>query len=139
MELEIKKGIDTGALGFDEVVDTACDIIESGRIIGVAVSDGFQITDLGALFQLTPKVTEIKGDWRKALDQLNDLNPAEAKEAARQIAARTGNPVEGILARVNEAFDIVADAYGLVKQGTYLVERAIRWGKSLRKSAELAA
>lgn len=125
-------------LGFDEVVDTAVDIIESGVIIGEALSDGIQITDLSALFQLAPKAAEIKGDWREALDQLNDLDPDEAKEAARQIAARTGNPVDGILARVNEAFDIVADAYGLVKQGMYLVDRVIRWGKSLRKSSEVA-
>lgn len=131
MELENK-------LGFDEVVDTACDIIESGVIIGVAVEDGIQITDLSALFALAPKAAEIKGDWRKALDQLNDLDPDEAKEAARLIAARTGNPQEGILARVNEAFNIVADAYGWVKQGVYLVQRAVRWGKSLRKSAEVA-
>lgn len=129
----------TSKLGFDEVVDTACDIIESGIIVADYFADGVQVSDLAAFFQLAPKAKEIKNDWRKALDQLNDLDPVEAKEAARQIAARTGNPVEGILARVNEAFDIVADAYGLVKQGTYLVARVVRWGKSLRKSAELAA
>lgn len=128
-----------GVFGFSEVVDTACDIIESGVIVSDALTDGVQISDLAALFQLAPKAKEIKGDWRTALDQLNDLDPAEAKEAARQIAARTGNPVDGILARVNEAFDIVADAYGLIKQGTYLVDRVIRWAKSLRKTSEVAA
>lgn len=126
-------------LGFDQLVDTAIDIIESGVIVADAVSDGIQISDLGALFSLAPKAAAIKTEWRQALNELADLTPEEAQEAQRQIAARTGNPATGIIARVNEAFDIVADAYGLVKQTIYLVDRAKRWGASLKQSAELAA
>lgn len=126
-------------LGFDEVVDTAVDILECADQIGDAVSDGIQISDMGVLFSVAPKALEIKRDGKVAIAQLLDLNPEEAAIAAAQIAERTGKPVTGIIARVNEGFTLTVRTYRLVSDGTHLVQDWVRFGKSIRQSVAPAA
>lgn len=124
-------------LGYDEVVDTAVDIVEAAKIVADAAADGITITDVSVLFSLTPKVIEIMRDRKEAVDQLLDLTPEEALEAADEIAARLSVPAEGIFQRVVESFELLARTYGQVKQAQYLAEAWIRWGKSFRKQTTL--
>lgn len=119
-------------LGFDELVDTAADILEAADQIGGALSDGFQITDLAALLSVAPKAAEIKRDGKQAVNELLDLDPDEAEQASQAIAARTGKPATGIINRVNVAFTLSARTYRLVTDGYNLAQDWARWGKSLR-------
>lgn len=120
------------ALGFDELVDTAADILETADLIGGALSDGFQITDLGVLLSVAPKAAEIKRDGKQAVNELLDLDADEAAKAASAIAERTGKPTTGIINRVNEAFTLSARTYRQVTDGYNLVQDWARWGRSLR-------
>jgi len=123
----------TNQYGISELVDTAADILETAKTLADAISDGFQITDVTALFAIAPKAVEIKNDWKTAVSELLDLTPDEAAEAARLIAVRTGLPQGGIIARVNEGFTLAARTYGKVKETQYLIEDWGRWGRSLYK------
>lgn len=125
-------------LGFDEVVDTSVDILDAASLIAAALSDGVQISDLGVLFSIAPKVVEIKRDGKAAVAQLIDLSPDEAAEAAIQIAERTGKPATGIIARVNEGFTLTVRTYRLVTDGTHLVQDWTRFVKSIQQSVSPA-
>lgn len=126
-------------LGFDEVVDTSVDILDAASLIAAALSDGVQISDLGVLFSIAPKVVEIKRDGKAAVAQLIDLSPDEAAEAAIQIAERTGKPATGIIARVNEGFTLTVRTYRFVTDGTHLVQDWTRFVKSIQQSVSPAA
>lgn len=123
-------------MGFDEVVDTAVDIMEAAKIVADAAADGVSIADVSVLFSLTPKVIEIMRDRKTAVDQLLDLTPEEAEIAAGQIAARLNVPSDGIFQRIVESFELLARTYGQVKQAQYLAQAWIRWGKSFKKQTE---
>lgn len=126
-------------LGFDEVVDTAVDIIETADALGNALQDGFQISDLTVLLTIAPKAAEIKRDGRTAVNQLLDLTPDEAVQAAAQIAARTGKPATGIIARVNEGLTLTVRTYRLVTDGYNLSQDWVRFGKSIQQSVTAEA
>lgn len=121
-------------LGYDELVDTSVDILECADAIGKALSDGAQISDLTVLFQVAPKAAEIKRDGKTAVAQLLDLSTDEAEKAASDIAERTGKPVVGIIARVNEGFTLTVRTYRLVTDGFNLTQDWVRFGKSIRQS-----
>jgi hypothetical protein len=118
-------------LGFDEVVDTAVDILESAETLASALKDGFQFTDIPALISVAPKAQEIAKDGRTAINQLLDLSPEEAEEAAKQIALRTGKHPSGITVKVNEGFTLIARTYRTIKGGILLTQDWQRFAKTI--------
>jgi hypothetical protein len=76
--------------GFDEVVDTACDLIEVQRDIRGALKDGFQLSDILVLYNQYPKLKEVWEDKKVFGQQLADLTPDESTQAWDQITARVG-------------------------------------------------
>jgi hypothetical protein len=128
MNQEIKE-----ILGFDEVVDTAVDVIETAQILADALKDGFQITDLVTLIGVAPKAQEIAKDGRLAISQLLDLTADEADEAVAAIAKRTASNPATIVVKVNEAFTLIARTYRQVTNIRNLVRDYERFGKTLTK------
>lgn len=120
-------------LGFDEVVDTAVDVIETAQILADALKDGFQITDLVTLIAVAPKAQEIAKDGRLAISQLLDLTADEADEAVAAIAKRTASNPATIVVKVNEAFTLIARTYRQVTNIRNLVRDYERFGKTLTK------
>jgi hypothetical protein len=121
-------------LGITELVDTAVDIIEGTDALVTAFSDGIQITDAAVLFSIAPKVQEIAKDGRRAVDELLDLTPDEADEAAFEIARRTGKNPNGIINRVNEGFALCARTYRLYTTGRNLGFDWQRYAKSWQRA-----
>lgn len=117
------------ALGTEELVDTACDIIETAHTLGQTLKDGFQITDLGALITIAPRAQEIAKDGSTAVEQLLDLDAQEAVEVAQAIEARVGSLGGAVIPKVNEAFTLVARTYGYVRGGINL---ANDWNRFVR-------
>lgn len=76
--------------GFDEIVDTAGDLIEVQRDIRGALKDGLQLSDILVLYNQYPKVKEVWEDRRVFAQQLADLMPEESTQAWDQITARVG-------------------------------------------------
>lgn len=126
-------------LGFDEIVDSCSDIIESAALVGEALKDGFQITDAGVAFAIFPTISELIRDGKKAVNQLLDLSPEESLAASAAIAARTGHLPGSIVPHVTEAFALLARTHGQVKSVEYLFADWSRWAKSLGKQSAEAA
>lgn len=118
-------------LGFDEVVDTAVDVLEAADTLAQSLKDGFQFTDIPALISVAPKAQEIAKDGRTAINQLLDLTPDEAEAAVAEIARRTGRNPSGIIVKVNEGFTLVARTYRTVKNGVLLAQDWQRYAKTL--------
>lgn len=123
-------------LPFDEVVDTACDILEMANSVAKALEDGIDLTDIGVLFSVAPKIAEVMRDRQSALDQLLDLTPEEAEQAAQQIGRRMGVPSNYIVARVVEVFPLLSRTYGQAKQVQYLATDWARWARSFNRPKE---
>lgn len=94
--------------GTENLVSAAVDVLEAAKSIGKALSDGFQITDAGALFSLVPRVKNIVANGREAVSELMDLSTEESRQVAAEIAKRTGSPSTGILAKVNTGIELLA-------------------------------
>ena len=122
-------------LGIDELVDSGADILEAGDQIATALADGFQITDLGTLLVVSPKIQEIVRDRKQAVAELLDLTPEEATEAARRIAERTGHSSSSIILKVNQAFSLLARTYGQYKEVNYLAADWVNFAKSFSQTA----
>jgi hypothetical protein len=95
-------------VGIDNLVNAGVDVIESAKAVGVALGDGFQIADAGALFTVVPRVKNVINIGRAAVSELMDLDASESAEVAKQIAERTGSPTTGILAKVNDGLALLA-------------------------------
>ena len=121
----------TEEIGFDELVDTAVDTLESAQILADALKDGFQITDLMTLIAVAPKAQEIARDGRTAIDQLLDLTADEADAAALAIAKRTASNPSTVVVKVNEAFTLIARTYRQVTSIRNLVRDYERFAKTL--------
>ena len=121
--------------GIEELVDTAADILDTTDILASALKDGFQFTDAGALFFAAPKIQEIVKDGKQAMNELLDLSASEAQEVANRIADRTGHSSTGIIAKVNQGFQLLAQTYGQVKQAQYLGEAWVAFAKSFKPAA----
>lgn len=76
--------------GYDEVVDTAGDLIEVQRNIREALKDGAQLTDLLVIYDNYPKLKEVWEDRKVFAQQLLDLTPEESGLAWEQIVERVG-------------------------------------------------
>lgn len=122
-------------LGIEELVDTAADILDTADILASSLKDGFQFTDAAALFFAAPKIQEIVKDGKQAMNELLDLTEGEAVEAAKRIADRTGHSSTGIIAKVNHAFQLLAQTYGQVKQAQYLGESWVAFAKTFKSAA----
>lgn len=115
--------------GFAEIVDTCTDIIAIGKSVATALADGVQIQDAFVLIENFPRVQEISRDGRQAIRELADLTPDEAADAVAAIAERTDAPTTGVIARVNEAFSILARGYNIYEQAETLALDCVLWAK----------
>lgn len=119
-------------LGFDEVVDTAIDVIETARKVRDAIADGIDLTDVATIFSIAPRLAEVYRDRAVFAAQLADLTPEESTLAAAAIAARTDVPGDRAFTKVNEALILLARTHQEISDDIDLAQDWIEWGKSLR-------
>lgn len=124
-------------LGFDAIVDTVADVLNASTVVGNALKDGFQFTDMPSLLAVVPNIQNIVKKGNVAVAQLLDLTPEEADRAAQQVAQRTSFLPGAVVARTNEALSLLARTYGQVKSVQYLAADWVRWGSSLHAAREL--
>ncbi len=121
-------------LGIEALVSTAVDILNTAEKVAEAATDGIGVTDIYTLLTVAPALNRIRKSGRAALEELLDLSVEESREAAVQIGQRTGMPQTGIIAKVNEAFTILVNAYAVYKQAEFVAKDLVRFGKSLKKA-----
>lgn len=125
-------------LGYDEVVDTAIDAIETAKAVRDAVADGLDLSDISALFKVAPRIAEIYRDRNVFVAQVADLTPEESLLAATAIAERTNEPNDTVFAKANEAIYLLARTHQTVVAGVDLAQDWIDWGKSIRPTPDAA-
>lgn len=118
-------------LGTEKITTTLVGVINSAKTLGIALGDGFQITDITALFAVVPNVKQIIADGRQAVAEFLDLTDFEALTVAQDVARLTGAPQEGVIAQVNHGLSLLARTYGQVKQAQYLFEDWKAFAKTL--------
>jgi hypothetical protein len=125
-------------LGINELVDTCVDAIDVADALVETFADGFQWQDTATLLGISPKIAEIASDAKEALDELLDLTPEEAEEAANLIAVRAKlpeGPVEGILDEVREAMFLIVEIYAETERVLVLGKRVGAFGRRFKKAA----
>jgi len=124
--------------GINELVDTCVDAIDVADALVETFADGFQWQDTATLLGISPKIAEIASDAQEALDELLDLTPEEAQEAAIQIATRANlpeGPVEGILDEVREAMFLIVEIYAEAQRVIVISKRVGAFGRRFKKAA----
>ena len=121
-------------LGIDHLVDVAVDIIETSDIVAKALSDGLDITDVGAVWKAAPRLAEIVQEGKEAYNELLDLTPEESTLAAQQIAERANLPATGVLGKVNSGLILLARTHQEIADDIDLAQDWLQWAKSLRNA-----
>jgi len=121
-------------LGIDHLVDVAVDIIETSDIVAKALSDGLDITDVGAVWKAAPRLAEIVREGKEAYNELLDLTPEESTLAAQQIAERANLPATGVLGKVNSGLILLARTHQEIADDIDLAQDWLQWAKSLRNA-----
>lgn len=119
-------------LGINELVDTAVDVLEVGQTVGRALSDGLDLTDIGAVWTVAPRLVEVIRDGKQALAELMDLTPGESAEAVLQISDRANLPATGVLGKVQEALVLLARTHQEIADDIDLAQDWIAFVKSIR-------
>lgn len=122
-------------LGITELVDTAVDVLEVGQTVGRALSDGLDLTDIGAVWNVAPRLVEVIRDGKQALAELMDLTPAESAEAVLQISERAHLPATGVLGKVQESLILLARTHQEIADGIDLAQDWIEFVKSIRPTS----
>lgn len=122
-------------LGITELVDTAVDVLEVGQTVGRALSDGLDLTDIGAVWTVAPRLVEVIRDGKQALAELMDLEPEESAEAVRQISTRANLPPTGVLGKVQEALVLLARTHQEIADDIDLAQDWIAFVKSIRPTS----
>lgn len=123
-------------LGYDQIIDTAVDVIDVAKAVQEAFADGIDITDAVTLFRVAPRIGEIYNDRNLFVAQLKDLTPEEGIMAAVDISARTNVPGDLVFEKVNEALMLLARTYAEISDDIELAQDWIEWGKSLSPNVD---
>lgn len=122
-------------LGIDEFVDSVCDIVEVGEKIGKSLSDGFQVTDLITVLEVSPIVKEVYTDRKVAIAQMLNTDSAEADLALERIATRL-NLVNAapatVRGKVYAGLSLVTRGYHLIESNIQFVQDAAQFARDLR-------
>jgi hypothetical protein len=123
--------------GIDELVDTACDIVEVGEKVADALKDGFQIfQDLGVILSVSGTAQELFNDRKQALLELLDTNTVEAAEAERRIVARLKLAnATGLRGKIRQGVSLIVRGYQLVDAGKQYFADVVDFTKELRTAA----
>ncbi len=113
-------------LGFDELVDTAADVVELTVKVVDAVKDGIQLNDAFLLLAEAKNIEEIVRDAPKALAELKDLTPDEAELASGALADRLN-------ADPGSVIDIVEQSINLLTRGYVFFADVILFAKQFKK------
>ncbi len=132
--------VNGNTLGFDEVVDTLDDALVVVEKVQAALADGVGLGDIGVLFEITPRLNEIRNDAATFAAQFTDLTPEESEEVAVQLAARRGGSPSNIVEKALGAVQLAARWHGAVDQVVGLVNDTVDYGKGIfKKSAPAEA
>lgn len=102
-------------LGFDEVVDTLADIIETGDQVVQVFVDGFQpLNDLIALTPVFPRVQEIISDAPLAWKQFRDLSVDESNTVQERLSERLDIANDEVEAKIKGSIKVLARVYSLL-------------------------
>lgn len=102
-------------LGFDEVVDTLADIIETGDQIIKVFDDGFQpLQDLIDLTPIFPRIQEIVMDAPLAWKQFKDLDEEEVKAVKESLTERLDLENDNVEVKIKASIRILARVYALI-------------------------
>lgn len=105
----------TNEFGFDEVVDTLCDIVEVGDQAIKPFADGFQLLpDIVALTPLFPRIQEIVMDAPLAWKQFKDLTVEESNTVQERVAARLDLSNDIVEEKIKSAIRILTRVYSLL-------------------------
>lgn len=127
--------INGNTLGFDEVVDTLDDALGVVEKVESALADGIGLGDIGVLFEITPRLNEIKNDAGAFAAQFADLTPEESEEVAAQLVARRGGSPSVVVDKALGALHLAARWHGAVQQVVGLVDDTVAYGKGVFKKA----
>jgi hypothetical protein len=130
--------VNGNTLGFDEVVDTLDDALVVVEKVQTALSDGIGLSDIATLFEITPRLNEIKNDASTFAAQFTDLTPEESEEVAAQLVARRGGSSSVIVDKALGALHLAARWHGAVAQVVGLVDDTVDYGKGIFKKAPTA-
>ena len=102
-------------LGFDEVVDTLADIIETADSVFVVFKDGFQpLQDLIALTPIFPRIQEIVTDAPLAWQQFKDLDVEEAQTVRDRLVERLDLSNDNVDSKIKGSVKILSNVYSLL-------------------------
>lgn len=126
------------ALGYDEVVDTLGDALQVAEVVHDAVQDGVVLSDIAALFTITPLLNEIRLDFPKFKAQLADMTPDESQRVAIELVNRHGGSPSTIVQKALDAVDLASRWHQVIEIGVDLAKDTIEFGKGIFKKDEPA-
>lgn len=127
--------VNGNTLGFDEVVDTLSDAITVVEKVESALADGVGLSDIGTLFEITPRLNEIKNDAPLFAAQFEDLTPDESAQVSEALIARHGGDGSKIVDKALLALHLSARWHDATKNVIGLVEETVDFGKGIFKKA----
>lgn len=102
-------------LGFDEVVDTLADVIETADGVVDVFKDGFQpLNDIIALAPVFPRVQEIITDAPIAWAQFKDLSVEEAAQVEERLSDRLDLGSDVVEQKIKGSIRILSRVYALL-------------------------
>lgn len=107
--------------GYAEIVDTFNDALDIFEMIGQAILDGFQITDLAVLLQAYPKAQEIYLDRHRFKTEIADLDPSELKSVYEELSVMRGAKLSWVEDNALFAIKTIAKVYQMYDDGTEVV------------------
>ena len=113
-------------LGYDELVDTAADVVELTVKVVDAVKDGIQLNDAFLLLAEAKNIEEIVKDAPQALAELKDLTAEEATQASEALALRLN-------ASPGSVIDIVEQSINLLTRGYVYFSDVVLFAKQFKK------
>ena len=102
------------ALGYQELVDTFCDIVELAEKLGAALEDGVQIEDAFVILAEAAKITELIKDAPAAFSELKDLTAQESLEVEKAISQRLGSTTN-VRTKINTAVGLLTRCYLVIQ------------------------
>ena len=94
-------------LGYDELVDTAADVVELTVKVVDAVKDGIQLNDAFLLLAEAKNIEEIVKDAPQALAELKDLTAEEATQASEALALRLNASPGSVIDIVEQSINLL--------------------------------
>ena len=125
-------------LGYDEIVDTALDVIGVYKKFSEALSDGIQIQDAFVILNQAPVLQEVYEDRKVFVEEFLDLTPSESEAAVQEIAQKVGMSEDQVLKAIVQGFALAAQWHKQVQSTITLVEETRDFGTRIFRGQQAA-